>query len=72
MLKLIPVYKIRVVYKSGYTHDFEATSFKIAFGTRVEWNAANADNAPIHIGFDDIAAVWQVGMRYKLGFKKKA
>ena len=47
------VVTIRVLYKSGYTHDFDvyASSFE---GTRYKWD---------ELGGTDIIAIWQVGIR---------
>jgi hypothetical protein len=58
------IFKILVVYKSGYTHDFECTNFKIT-GGRYDWNRYDDNNKPIFLGVDDVAAVWQVGYRTK-------
>lgn len=60
------VYKIRIIYKSGATIDFECFKFKVernAGSTRYVWNSADENVSPIHLGADDIAAVWQVGHR---------
>lgn len=62
MFKRVTVYKVRVVYKSGYTHDFEATRFDVKGGSYSWDNFAN-DNKPIQLGADDVAAVWQLGYR---------
>lgn len=68
IVRLEPVFKLRVVYKSGYTHDFEATKFKIVPGREAEWTPARHHNKPIHFGIDDVAAVWQLGHRTRLRF----
>lgn len=52
---------VRIVYKSGYTHDFWVYSFDVQ-GGRYTWHAAELDNQPAVIGVDDIAAVWQIGV----------
>lgn len=62
MLKRIPLFTVRIVYKSGYTHDFEVYKFKMK-GNTIEWNSANDQNKPIHLGLDEIAAVYQMGYR---------
>jgi hypothetical protein len=59
------VYKVRVVYKSGYTHDFECTDFEMA-SNQITWSSASESNRPLKIGVDDIAAVWQIGHRKRL------
>lgn len=56
------VYKVRIVYKSGYTHDFECTEFTIS-KTEMSWDSANKKHRPLKIGIDDIAAVWGIGER---------
>jgi hypothetical protein len=64
MLKKTVIFKIRIVYKSGYTHDFECTSFSIKDGTYT-WNTYAYKNRPVDLGADEIAAVWQFGSRTK-------
>jgi len=59
--------KIRIVYKSGYTHDFYVTKFKVT-GSRYEWEACDHLNMPVVIGVDEIAAVYQIGARTRLKF----
>ena len=51
---------IRIVYKSGYTHDFPVYEFSID-GGRYTWNAADESNYPVKIGAEDISAVYCVG-----------
>jgi hypothetical protein len=61
------VFKIRVIYKSGYTHDFEASSFQIKNGN-YSWNSLSDLNKPLLLGADEIAAIWQVGARHTWSF----
>jgi hypothetical protein len=61
--KRVIIYKIRIVYKSGYFHDFEAREFTITPGKSINWTHADNGNRPLFIGFDEIAAVYQVGCR---------
>lgn len=70
MIRFEDVFKLRVVYKSGYTHEFEVTKFKITHNS-AEWESATASNRPVSLGFDDIAAVWQIGSRRRLRFGRK-
>lgn len=56
------IYTIRVVYKSGYTHEFDVYSFEMD-GSGVRWDAVTHQNQPIKIGVDNIESVWQVGVR---------
>lgn len=58
-----PVFVVRIVYKSGYTHDFEVTSFSIKNGTSFQWTMTGDTNRPVLIGADEIAAVWQLGVK---------
>lgn len=62
MPKIVSVFTIRVVYKSGYTHDFECYSFTTN-GSRYSWDCADVNNKPLQLGADDVAAIWQVGSR---------
>ena len=64
VLKKTAIFKVRIVYKSGYTHDFECTSFILKNGT-YSWNPYDDKNKPVDLGADDIAAVWQIGYRIK-------
>lgn len=64
MFKRIPIFKIKVIYKSGAVHIFETTSFTISGGS-YRWDNVDNDNKPIVLGVDEIAALWQVGHRYK-------
>lgn len=63
------VYTIRVVYKSGYTHDFDVTEFNVKYNggtiTTLTWTPWNLQS-PIFLGIDDVAAVWRVRKRYRL------
>lgn len=56
------VFMIRVVYKSGYVHDFPVYNFKIN-GAQYSWEYADVNNKPLQIGVDEIAAVWQIGVK---------
>lgn len=74
MFKIVPVFKIRVVYKSGYFHDFKATNFKISStgtGWKYSWEALSDKNKPILLGIDDIAAVYQIGVGKAVCKKKR-
>lgn len=60
------VFKIKIIYKSGATHEFEVTDFsyeETSGGKKVEWDSYSMENQPLSIGLEDIAAVWQVGVR---------
>lgn len=64
------IYTVRIVYKSGYTHDFEVYSFTVSKGD-YNWEPVSPKNRPILLGANEIAAVYTVGIRKKLCFKKK-
>ena len=64
MFKLKPQFKVRIVYKSGYKHDFWVRDFNIRGGS-YSWTSVEDNNKPVQIGVDDIAAVWQIGTRYR-------
>jgi hypothetical protein len=64
ILKKTVIFKVRIVYKSGYTHDFECTKFTLKNGF-YSWESCDDKNKPIELGGAEIAAVWQVGYRTK-------
>lgn len=68
MLKLQTVFKIRIVYKSGYTHDFEVTEFNYN-DENCTWVEVSGKNRPIKLGLTEIAAVFQVGYRTRIKWK---
>jgi hypothetical protein len=68
MIKFEKVYTVRIVYKSGYVHDFEVTNFEFT-GTTYEWAAASDSNRPVEFGGSEIAAVWKLG-GYRLRMKR--
>lgn len=68
MPKFTTIYTVRVVYKSGYTHDFDVLTFSIDRGV-YKWDPVDDNNKPLLLGVDDIAAFWQVGMRKRLTWK---
>ncbi len=70
MIKLVPIFKIRIVYKSGYVHDFEAYEFHVKGGSYT-WTNASDKNKPIMLGAEDIAAVYQIGYRKVLRWVPK-
>lgn len=68
-MNLIPQFKIRIVYKSGYKHDFWTWSF-VRTETTMTWDSVDNTNKPLVIGIDDIASIWQVGTRWRLRWSK--
>lgn len=61
------VFTVRIVYKSGYTHDFRCTQFSYKDGTYM-WSSVDNDNKPIDMGGSEIAAAWQLGYTWRLRF----
>lgn len=54
------IYTIRIVYKSGYTHEFKVYYFnKTAVGW--EWEAVEDFNHPVVLGMDNAESVWCIG-----------
>lgn len=59
------VYKIKVIYKSGASMEFECVSFSADFtggGKRVEWQTYG-DVTPLVLNVEDVSSIWQVGSR---------
>lgn len=57
------VYTVRIVYKSGYVHDFKCLKFSITNGGRtLNWEEADTTNMPILLSLDNIESIWQVGI----------
>lgn len=57
------VYTVRIVYKSGYTIDFEVKGFEIAGDySKFRWDWYSGPK-PMMLGADDIAAVYQISQR---------
>jgi hypothetical protein len=64
----IPIYTVKIIYKSGAIHEFDCKSFEmegtIGIGTAIiKFEPLSDNNAPIDIGLDEVAAIWQVGVR---------
>lgn len=68
MLKLEIQFKIKIVYKSGHVHEFWVRSFTVT-STGYKWDSVEHNNKPLEIGGPEIAAVWQVGHRYRIATK---
>jgi hypothetical protein len=56
------IFKIRVVYKSGYFHDFEVRDFAIK-GGHWTWSSVDDANKPVLLNVDAVESVWQIGIR---------
>jgi hypothetical protein len=59
------VFKLRVIYKSGYAIDFEVTEYEIG-PSSAKWTSANDSFRPIHMNYDEVASVWKVGQHKRL------
>lgn len=70
LVRRVPIFKLKVVYKSGATHTFEVREFTVKGGSW-SWDSYDQTNKPIVFGVDDIAAVWQVGVRHVVQFGRK-
>lgn len=55
-------FTVRIVYKSGYTHDFDTYEFTYGNG-KYTWEACEGTNAPLFLGPDYIESVWIVGKK---------
>jgi hypothetical protein len=64
------VFKLRVIYKSGYAIDFEVTEYEIG-PSSAKWVSAIEKKRPIQLNYDEVASVWKVGQRLRLKFFKK-
>ena len=64
MFKLKQIFKIKILYKSGATHEIWVEAFKVKDGV-YSWKEVDPKNQIIVIGVDEIAAVFQVGIKYK-------
>lgn len=67
-MKLIPIFKVRVIYKSGAVQDFWAREFSINAGV-CTWKPYSDFCKPVRLGFDEVAAVWQMGVKWRLTLK---
>lgn len=66
-------YKIRIVYKSGYHHDFWCYQFTIKQNGSLHWWAVSLSNSPVCIAdsTESIESIWTVDKRRGiLGDKK--
>lgn len=68
-LKFETVFKVRVVYKSGYTHDVECTKFNIKDGSTFHWEGVHPEHKPLMFGADDVVAVWCMGTKKRIALK---
>jgi hypothetical protein len=59
------VFKLRVIYKSGYAIDFEVTEYEIS-PSKASWTNANSKFRPINMNFEEVVSIWKVGQRKRL------
>lgn len=53
------IYTVRVVYKSGYQHEFRVYYFRqTAIG--YVWEYVDADNNPLLLNMDNVESIWIV------------
>jgi hypothetical protein len=69
-MKFETVFKLRVIYKSGYAIDFEVTEYTISSDS-AKWTNACEKHRPIHMNYDEVASIWKVGQRRRLKFFNK-
>jgi hypothetical protein len=55
------IYTIKIIYKSGAIHEFDCTEFERT-ETHINYKSYGS-NFPLDIGIEDIAAIYQVGVR---------
>lgn len=61
--KIVDVFTIRIVYKSGYVHDFQAFYFSYQkYPALCKWQAVDHSNKPLVINSEEIESVWQIGI----------
>lgn len=69
---IYPKFKVRIVYKSGYFHDFWTWAFDASRGkvgiNEAKWVHSDDANKPLFINLDEIESVWQVGYKHCFRF----
>lgn len=68
MFKFEKQFKIKVIYKSGQTHNFWVTEF-LFDGVEYKWKTCTDANRPIDFGGAEVAAVWCIGYRLRPAWK---
>ena len=59
----IPMFKIKVNYKSGTSHIIWASEFSVSGGT-YSWKCIDPHNDILLLGVDDIESIYQVGVAF--------
>lgn len=57
--------KIRLVFKSGYTHDMWIKDLKMTPENSLEWEHIEEDNSLLEFSPDQIEAIIRIGSRIK-------
>jgi hypothetical protein len=66
MINIKKVITVRVIYKSGYAHNFDVYSIKFEDNGRViRWTPTN-DSGPLMLGIDNIEAVYYIKHKYNI------
>lgn len=67
-MKFEDIYKLRVLYKSGQTVEFEVTEYEIN-ATMFSWAHADANMRPLTLNYDEVVSVWRVGHRRRFRWR---
>jgi hypothetical protein len=57
--------KLKIIFKSGYTHEFWVKDLKMSEGNALEWEHIDDENQFLEFSPDDIAAIVRIGSRKK-------
>jgi hypothetical protein len=67
MLSQVPIFKVRINYKSGHSEEMEVLEFDFTSGSegrKVNWKQPEGTVIrPLFVNVSDIESVWQVGVR---------
>lgn len=55
-------FKVRILYKSGNSHEFWVTEFNLS-KAQASWKSAHPVKRPLLLGLEEVEAVWQVDAR---------
>ena len=57
--------KLKIVFKSGYTHEVWVTDLKMTAEKNLEWEHVEDDNQFLEFSPDEISAIIRIGKRTK-------
>mgnify|MGYP001277562075 CR=1 FL=1 len=57
--------KLKIVFKSGFTHDLWVKELSVTAEKTLEWEHVDEDNQFLEFAPDDISAIIQIGERNK-------